>query len=500
MKFILKLTMFTIIFSTMFCQPKSDDKKDREIIRPATVAGAFYPASAEELKSMLNDYLKDQKTPVIKTDIFALIAPHAGYIYSGAVAGRAYYHLENHRYDAIIIIAPSHQKYFVGSSVFSGDGYATPLGISKVDKALADSIASYGGLVKLSMDGHSWKDSLNEHAIEVQIPFLQTVQPNVPIVPIVMGSQDYQTVNQLMSAIVSAVKKSHKKVLIVASSDLSHYHTYDEAKQLDLDVAKAFQFFDYFKLETMLFARKLEACGGGPIITAMMAAEQLGGTIAYPVQYANSGDTPAGKDHKDRVVGYFSGLILSSPGMDNLMLPPLSDDDKQELLQYAKSSVENTVKNIETNKSMEMLPTGLARYYTGFVTIKKHGELRACMGHTFAQMPLYFEIGEVAKTAATSDFRFGPITIDELKDLEYEVTVLSRFKRITDTNEIKIGTHGLFIRYKSNSGLLLPQVATERNWDTKTFLENLCYKAGLPKDTYSNPDAELYIFKAIIIN
>jgi len=499
MKLISRFIMSAVIFSSLFCQDQlSEDKISH---RPPTVAGAFYPAKADELRSMITNYLNEQKPIMMSQEIIAIVVPHAGYVYSGKVAAYAYRELQGKKYDAIIIITPSHHKYFKGASVFKGDAYTTPLGVCKVDKSLSEAIGTENSSVKLSFDGHTWQDSVNEHSLEVQLPFLQVVLPDVPIVPIVMGTQDMETTNKLVNAIVKSVSSQNKKVLIVASSDLSHFHSLQEARSIDRPIMLAFQRYDYFKLSSMFFSRNLEACGGGPIVTAMIAAEHLGANNPISLKYSTSADVPAGKDNPERVVGYFAGVIQKSTArIVDLALPSLEESDKQEVLDIAEHSVEKSVIGDSSKFMIEMMPVQLTDYYTGFVTLKKKGELRACMGHLFPTDKLFKEIDEVARVAARNDYRFGAVRKNELKDLEYEISILSRFKLIQNTDEIKPGEHGLYIRLKDSSGLLLPQVASERGWDTKTFLENTCMKAGLPKDAYLNPDAEIYIFKALIIN
>ncbi|MDP2362565.1 MAG: AmmeMemoRadiSam system protein B, partial [Ignavibacteria bacterium] len=222
--------MFSILISNGLSQDML--APDKISYRSPTVAGAFYPAKPSELRTMIYNYLNEDISEIIQQDIFAIVVPHAGFVYSGSVAAKAYKQLIGKKYDAIIIIAPSHQKYFKGASVFKGNAYVTPLGNALVDKELSKEITSVNSFVKLSMDGHSWTDSLSEHSLEVQIPFLQIVQPDVPIVPIVMGTQNHETCDKLMKAIVYSVKKLNKKVLIVASSDLSHFHSLKDAKKL----------------------------------------------------------------------------------------------------------------------------------------------------------------------------------------------------------------------------------------------------------------------------
>lgn len=468
--------------------------------RPAYVAGSFYPADNTELKKMLKGFIEQSDSKIISEPILGLIVPHAGYVYSGWVAGKAYSQLKGKKYDAIIIIAPSHHANFSGSSVFNGDAYVTPLGNAIIDKELAKEISSYFPDVILSDEGHNKSDSLAEHSIEVQIPFLQQVQPFVPIVPICMGSQDFQSVNRLAKSIVSAVNKFGKNVLLVASSDLSHFHKLKEANYLDSQIVKDFENYNYFKLSYELFSRKVEACGAAPIIAVMMASEMLGGNLPITMQYSTSADSPYEKSSPDRVVGYFSGLIVRSNSEQLADLPDISPQTKHNILELAKNAVISEIsgKEIE-NHSKDNLLDNIYNFPV-FVTLQKRGNLRACMGHIFTGSSLSEEIDNSARTASKNDYRFGPIKKDELNSLEYEVTILSRFKRIKNNNDIKIGTDGLFLRLGNSNGLLLPQVASDRNWNRTSFLENLCLKAGLDTNAYKNPDAEIYKFSAIIIH
>lgn len=469
--------------------------------RPPTAAGSFYPSNPDTLKRQVNLFVSSVKDLNVTEDIVALVAPHAGYVYSGSVAGKAYAQVKGKEYNTVVIIGPSHYKSFRGASVFDGDAYVTPLGNAIVDKELAKRIANYSPNIKLSRDGHSWDGSMNEHSIEVQIPFIQVVQPNAKIVPISMGSQDPQTEDELARALYYALKDYDKKVLLVASTDLSHFHNYETAKAIDIPFTKAFGEFDYFKISNELKSSKLEACGGSPVVVVMMAAEQLGATKAIPLEYATSADAPSGYATKDRVVGYFAGAIVKSKSEMLTLLPKISEEEKNILLQIAKISVYNAVlKKRQEYPYLKDYPEYFYQKLPVFVTLTKKGELRGCIGHTTTDLPLVEEIKESARLSATSDYRFGEVKEDELKDLEFEITILSRFKRVLDLNEIKIGRDGLYIRYGGRSGLLLPQVASDRNWSVKEFLENVCYKAGLGKDAYKEKDAMLYRFEAVILH
>lgn len=502
------MSVILLFFLTLLLNiSMAQDAPDERMIsyRPPAFAGSFYPENPDTLSKILDDFLQLSKPKIISSEhnILGIVSPHAGYIYSGFVAGKVYRELQGRDFKSVIIISPSHQIYFSYSSVFDGDAYVTPLGPVSVDKTLAYEIASHNSFVKLSNEGHAWKTSTPEHSLEVQIPFIQKVLPKAKIVPIVMGKQDFQSIHSLVIAIIESIKnlKLTNKVLIVASSDLSHYHNYDTAKEIDRKLIETFNNLDYFKLSANAMNHEIEACGYGPIIVAMQVAEALGANKAQSIYYATSGDSPFAKRKKDRVVGYLAAALLSIPDYFREELPKFTEEEKQEL----KDLVAKTIESIVSGKKYpaleySIIPKSFSLPYTGFVTIEKNGELRACMGHTFATKPLFLELQEVARLSATSDWRFGSLKTEELPYLSYEITILSPFRKVFDFSQITIGQHGLYIRYKSQSGLLLPQVALQRNWDVKTFLEHLCFKAGLPKDTYLDSMAEIYKFEALIIH
>lgn len=476
---------------------KSQDALDARYIthRPPTVAGSFYPADPDELKRSIYQYLDTAERKNLKQDIFAIVAPHAGYVYSGWVAGKAYRELMGHKFDAIIILGPSHHKAFRGASVFNGEAYTTPLGIAKVDQEMAVEIAKKQNLINLSLNGHEWKDTLNEHSIEVQVPFLQVVLPDVPIVPISIGTQDNQTIDAVARSIVNSLKKLGKKALIVASTDLSHFHNLDSARDMDHKFVETFIRYDYYKLSNEINQGNFEACGAGPVMIAMKASEMMGATETLPVFYSTSANSPGIKTSSDRVVGYFSGLIINGI-RDSYALPDFTDQEKTLMLQQARKSLEFAAKGDSLMPSA-LIPRTLSNEYASFVTLKKSGKLRGCMGHTYATKPVIFEITESARLAALRDPRFEPVKQDELNDVKIEITLLSRFRLVNDLTEIVAGTDGAYLKLGRNSGLFLPQVASENNWDRTKFLEELGLKAGLTKDAYLDPNAEIYRFRTV---
>lgn len=469
-------------------------------IRKATNAGRFYPADKEALTTMLDTLINNDKPLKYSGyDIQAVVAPHAGYIFSGKVASKMYRELAERSYDIVIIVAPSHHQSFAGSSVFKGTHYETPLGKIAVNKEIAKNIADFHDNIMLSYDGHNAGKSSEEHSIEVQLPFIQTVLPNAEIVPISMGTQNFQTADILMQAIVETVKSSDKNILLLASTDLSHFHDRQTARSMDIPLVRAFQSYDYFKLGNKVFSNEWEACGGAPLISIMMAAEKLGATKASPVLYLTSADVDAGRDNPDRVVGYFSGIMLDYPYPEDIShFPRIQDQEKEFIIDIAKKGLNDCI-SVDPDEKAYFTPPQLGVTMPVFVTIRKNGELRGCMGHLFTDDALPIEIRKVGKMAGCGDPRFNKLTKKEIESLEIEVSILSPFKRILNFDEFEIGKHGIYMKVNNSSGLFLPSVATGQGWNKETTLEMLGRKAGLSTDAYKNPNAQFYIFETYVI-
>ncbi len=273
------------------------------LIRKAAVAGTFYPAQRERLSADITAFIERVDTDRSTEEIVALVAPHAGYMYSGQVAAYAYRQLQGRSIDTVVVISPSHREYFGFSSVFGGRAYETPLGRVQVDEEAAGRIAEAGGElnVRIGTSGHLHS---SEHALEVHLPFLQTVLDDFRLVPIVMGRQDGEACRQLGEAIGFALAGS--RALIVASSDLSHFHTQQTARGLDQKVVERIDGFDPEGLLDDVAASTCEACGAGPVAAAMLAARAMGATKAESLNYATSGDISG--DYS-QVVGYVSAII-----------------------------------------------------------------------------------------------------------------------------------------------------------------------------------------------
>jgi AmmeMemoRadiSam system protein B/AmmeMemoRadiSam system protein A len=482
----------------VFTPIQHDSAGGQQKVRQAAVAGSFYPADPKVLSAMIDGLLAKVSGPQITDPILAAVAPHAGYEYSGPVAAYTYAQLKGHKYTRVVVIAPSHHVAFDFTSVYDGDAYATPLGNVPVDKAFAEKLVKMSSTIKFSSQGHDPTSEGGEHALEVQLPWLQKVLGNFELVPIVMGDQSYENSRALGVALAKLIKSEGKEgdTLVLASSDLSHYHTYDDAVKIDHKTLNALAAWDYFSMSRNFQSRIWEACGGAPIVAAMIYAERMGANQAKVLKYANSGDITG---DRSRVVGYSADVFVKADSGKAVEIPfSLSEEEKRELLALARKSVEYVVQQRFAYEPPASTSATLNQERGAFTTLKESGELRGCIGYTSAVKPLYITVRDTATLAAMQDPRFQPVSAAELPSLEYEISVLSPMRRVTDVQQIKVGQHGLLMKNGDSEGLLLPQVPTEQGWDRHTFLEQTCRKAGMRATCWMDEDTDIFSFTAVV--
>ena len=480
-----KILLLAIIFILCSCTVYSS-----EDIRKPAVAGAFYPEDKEALAKKVDSFLTNVKKSDIKGNILAIVVPHAGYEYSGQVAAYSFKQLEGTGFKKIIIISPSHYVSFNGISIYNKGSFETPLGIVKIDEELANKIMQKDKRFIFYPEAHQ-----KEHAIEVELPFLQRVykDKDFRIVPITMGNPEAGDIRILSDALYDVMDKD---TLLIISVDLSHYYPYDTAVKLDTNSTSAIEQLDAQKMLQDINDHNAEIDAPIAVLGMIMFANRSGAKASL-IKYANSGDVTG---DKSRVVGYSSIIVYipeDSEKKGEMIMKDeyLNKEEKKKLMEIAKLSVTEAVtgkRQFLPNVTEERLKENSG----AFVTLKENGQLRGCIGYIQAVKPLFETVKDVAKSAAVNDYRFNPVTQEELGKLEYEISVLTPLKRIKDINEIEVGKHGLVMKRGLDSGLLLPQVATEYNWDRETFLKETCRKAGLPQDAWKDKATEIYIFSA----
>lgn len=270
-------------------------------LKKSVIAGSWYPGNPSILKRDIQNYFDAVPDLEEKGDVVGLIAPHAGYMYSGQVAANAYKLVQGKKYDTVIVVGPSHRVAFRGVSIFSKGGYETPLGIVPIDEESAGKIKNLTKTVADIPEAH-----LQEHSVEIQLPFLQVALGEFPFIPLVMGDQGAKTCREVAAAIYETMRD--KKILIVGSSDLSHFYNYNIAKKMDAVILQQLKNGDAAKLVEILDNGTAEACGGGPMIVTMLVAHMMGADKAHLLKYANSGDVTG---DKGSVVGYAAAVYCT---------------------------------------------------------------------------------------------------------------------------------------------------------------------------------------------
>jgi AmmeMemoRadiSam system protein B/AmmeMemoRadiSam system protein A len=447
--------------------------------REPAVAGAFYTDNPVHLKAEILSYLSNVSVKV-NGEVKGIISPHAGYIYSGQVAAYGYKQVLGNHYDYVVVFAPCHRALFDGVSIFQGDGYKTPLGVVPIAKYEVTELIESSKLINFYPQAH-----LQEHSLEVQVPFLQVVLKDFKLVPVLVGNQDITQLTEVANIFNDFFQG--KNVLYVASTDLSHFYDSNIAKKLDKISMEFIKKIDYKGFYSAIISKKTEACGAGPVTILLYLANLNKWSRCEILKYADSGDVSG---DKLSVVGYVSAVILNEENSENL-----SEYEKETLHKIAYESIKSKLFNKPFNLEYERTEN-FKQKRGAFVTLHKNGQLRGCIGYIIPYETLDETVKKMAVAAAFDDPRFPPLSPEEFPEIDIEISALTPLKRIEDINEIEVGKHGIIIKKGYNSGVLLPQVATEYNWDRLTFLDQTCIKAGLSPGCWKEEETEIYIFSA----
>jgi len=461
-------------------------------MRESAVAGQFYPGSKDGLDKAVTKLLGSVTVSKLPGRIIGIVAPHAGYDFSGAVAAHGYKLISDLDFKTVIIIGPSHRVLFDGVAVYDKGSWKTPLGEVSIDEKLARQLISESPRIRALPHVHN-----QEHSLEVQIPFLQKSLKDFKIVPIMLVEPSYQDCQILAEAISHVVKEN--AVLLLASSDLYHGYSHDECVEIDKKTLSLIEKLDTKGLYDALTTGKAQACGGMPIVVVMLAAQRLGANKAKILKSTNSNEVMG--ELGGYCVGYGSVVLYQSPESEKKEKTEqkkgkevgLRDSEKKELLKIARTTLERHIRN---EKIPEFKPTTdkLKEKRGVFVTLKKHGDLRGCIGYVEGIKSVVEAVKENAINSSTNDPRFPPVQPSELKDIDIEITVMTPLEKISDPSVIEVGRHGILIKKGIYQGLLLPQVATEYGWNREEFLAHTCRKAGLPLNAWQDKDIEIYIF------
>lgn len=467
--------------------------QEATLVRPPAFAGSWYPGDVTALAKLIDELLAKAAPPEITGKPRGLIAPHAGYQYSAPTAAAAYATLRGHTYQRVIVIAFSHRyaSRYRGVDVPKDlRAYKTPLGEVPLDRAACAALLKSPAFSSNAAIGDT------EHSLELQLPFLQRVLKNFNLVPLLVGEMtdaDFARAAQALGPLVD------DETLLVASSDFTHYgpnygfvpfkdDVEHKLRALADQAAAPLLRCDYDGFVADLAQTHDTICGRGPICLLLRTLALKGGAQGTRTAYETSG----------HLVNDWENSVTYQSFVFTPRIGTLNADERRELLRLARQSVTAYVlhqKSPDVNTAA--LPPKLRADGACFVTLENHGELRGCIGNMVADGPLYEAVMRNA-VSACQDPRFvdQPVTAQELDQLHIEISYLSPMKRVKDPNEIVVGQHGLLISFGPQRGVLLPQVAYERGWTREEFLSQTCRKAGLPPQTWKQPNATIESFEA----
>jgi len=457
-------------------------------IRQPAVAGRFYPETKTELQTVVNQHLETALCAVDAPAPKAIIAPHAGFIYSGPVAASVYALLKpvKNTIKRVILLGPCHRVGITGLALSAAEAFSTPLGDVAIDHSQDSALLNFDQ-VQIFDKTHE-----HEHSLEVHLPFLQTVLSDFKLIPLVVGDTAPEKVWDVLNLLWG-----EQETLIVISSDLSHFNDYETAVALDKATAKAIE-----SLNPKIISSD-GACGRFPIGGLLVGAAHKNLTVET-LDLRNSGDT-AGP--KEKVVGYGAWAFYENSSASDFQdeTQTLINTHGQTLLNIAIKAIQH---GVETGQPAAL---GKNRFHddlqqTGacFITLKKSGQLRGCIGSAEAHRPLIDDITANAFKAAFCDPRFGPVTVDELTDISLSISVLSKqtpmaFKDEADFfQQLRPDIDGLIIQDGPCRALFLPSVWHQLP-DSGSFVTQLKIKAGLAPNHWS-PDFKAWRFTALEIS
>ncbi|MBN2325739.1 MAG: AmmeMemoRadiSam system protein B [Candidatus Omnitrophica bacterium] len=478
MKLFFRIAFFSLsVILIQNCQPSANPEKSGKI-RPSALKGQWYPAGEEALAKQVDDLLQKIPDPAATPHaIRALIAPHAGYAWSGPCAAYAYKPLKGKSFKRVIILAPSHTTHFRGGSIAGFDAYETPLGNVPLDREACDA------LLKSDHFNTHPEAHTREHSIEIQLPFLQRVLGEFELIPIIISEIDPKDCVEMADLIRPLLGED---ALLVMSSDFTHqgprfgYSPFKEnikenVQRLDFAAVNYILNLDVRGFWSFLDMTRATICGRSPIKIGMMALPRQ--TQVEFVHYETSGDKT--KDYSE-TVSYCAILFRSQPDY-------LDESEAKIMLETARKTLEQS---FEKEKASEYIPpagqvTERLKQKKGiFVTLHKKGVLRGCIGHLDGDRPLYRAAADTVLLSAFGDRRFSPLEKNELDEIDIEISVMSPMKSIDSWKEIVLGRDGITLEKKGRSALYLPQVALQQGWTVEETLNHLSEKAGLKSDDW----------------
>ena len=503
---ILSLFIFCIVFPSINYAEDylfGDLPGEGQNVREPAVAGRFYPDSEAELSKKINNYLDKALIESLPGKPVAIISPHAGYQYSGAVAAYGYKAIKDYKYKKVIVLAPSHYSRYRGASILDVDAYKTPLGLVKLNQGICSNLVNNPPFIGTFKNAHK-----REHSLETQLPFLQTVLgDDFELIPLLISRLNNEEVDFIADKLRPLIDED---TLVVVSSDFTHYgHGYDYVP-FKKDVEARLKRLDHGAFERILAldldgffrykgATGITACGFMPISVMMkiLPSNVQGKVLKYDTSGSILGNFESSVSYASIVFTRDNeppDIIGDSTG--------LSHDEKLTLLEVARDTLECCAKGKKPELDSEeyTLSQTLKEKRGVFVTLNKNGHLRGCIGHILPSEQLFNAVIDNTINSSMNDGRFKPVSEDELSDIEIDISVLSPIKKISGAEKFIIGKHGILIHLEGMRAVFLPQVATEQGWDREETLAHLCNKAGLPSYAWKDEEMEFFVFTAEVFH
>ncbi|HUW59260.1 MAG TPA: AmmeMemoRadiSam system protein B [Planctomycetota bacterium] len=478
----------------------------------------WFPGNRAALQAAVDKYLADAGTVTVEGKPLVVIAPHAGYRWSGPAAGYAFKPLVGQKYSRVILLGPSHHAGFPGGSIADVDFYRTPLGHVALDRGVCKKLLATG-IVQSHPRAHG-----EEHSLQNELPFLQTVLKGSDwkLVPIVVGAYQETRAIEFLADVVKTIVTPD--TLIVVSSDFTHFGDRFSYTPFDKDLKENIRKLDQGAIDRICavdyvgfrdYTAKTTICGRHPIAVTLKMLEGRKDVRGKLVHYAASGDRT--NDYRNSVS--YASIVLSKVeetaaplpvttlvdegGRSRPEEPPaerLTEAEQKLCLEMARAQLTKVIRERRTVDPKAYgwdLTKKLMSHGAVFVTLKNHDRLRGCIGDIAARQPLYLSVLRNTINAAVRDWRFrqDPVTDKELPDIDIEISYLTPQKKVESYTEIVVGRHGVLLEKGANRSVYLPQVATEQEWDRETMLRHLCVKAELPPDAYKE-GCTFHVFEA----
>lgn len=468
------------------------------------LAGDWYLANSNLLSRQIATFITNATAEPL-ANVQALILPHAGYQYSGQTAAYGIRQLQGRQFSRVIIMGPSHRAPLSNMvAIPSGTGTRTPLGVVPFDMEFIKKLSEYSLVGTVPPNGE------REHSVGIQVPLLQHVLGEFHLVPMILGQMDERTTKRLAEILCGLIDE---KTLVIASSDFTHYgpnYGYIPFTEKVQENLKTLDMGAYAEIERKnpgafrAYCEKTDPtiCGEVPIsvLLSMLPAESQAHLLHYDTSGKSTGDDTNSVSY---LAAAFTGeWKKGEPVVSEPIVGELTSEHKKELLSLARKTIAYALENRKIPDAADLAyePVPETEKIAGaFVTLKKNGELRGCIGDIFPERPLYEAVIGNAISAAFQDPRFEPLAKEELDKVSIEITVLTPLTHVNGYGDIVLGKHGILLSKNGRRAVFLPQVAPEQGWDIEQTLSHLSLKAGLPSDAWKS-GASFEVFEGIVFH